>query len=99
MMARSPARWWRITEVRGACPVRTRNPPGKRPGRVCARRGPLPYLSGRLGHLTRTDSEALVGAQTDNRRYRRVTGVPRADFTRGVAITSSIPVSRAVRPR
>ncbi|GAB1337337.1 GMC family oxidoreductase [Streptomyces sp. E-15] len=52
--------------------------------------GQLPYLSGRLGHLTRTNSEALVGAQTDNRRYRRATGVPRADFTRGVAITSSI---------
>ncbi|MGV9343411.1 GMC family oxidoreductase N-terminal domain-containing protein [Streptomyces spiralis] len=50
----------------------------------------LPYLSPRLGELTRTNSEALVGAQTDNRRYRRATGEPRADFTRGVAITSSI---------
>ncbi|MEW2509927.1 GMC family oxidoreductase [Streptomyces sp. NPDC046870] len=52
--------------------------------------GQLPYLSPRLGDLTRTNSEALVGAQTDNRRYRRATGAPRADFTRGVAITSSI---------
>jgi cholesterol oxidase len=50
----------------------------------------LPYLSPRLGDLTRTNSEALVGAQTDDRRYRRATGAPRADFTRGVAITSSI---------
>ncbi|MEU3842367.1 GMC family oxidoreductase [Streptomyces sp. NPDC028635] len=52
--------------------------------------GNLPYLSPRLGELTRTNSEALVGAQTDDRRYRRATGDPRADFTRGVAITSSI---------
>lgn len=52
--------------------------------------GQLPYLSGRLGDLTRTNSEALVGAQTDNRRYRKVTGEAKADFTRGVAITSSI---------
>ncbi|MEV5382305.1 GMC family oxidoreductase [Streptomyces sp. NPDC052721] len=52
--------------------------------------GQLPYLSARLGDLTRTNSEALVGAQTDNRRYRGATGAPRADFTQGVAITSSI---------
>jgi cholesterol oxidase len=52
--------------------------------------GQLPYLSDRLGDLTRTNSEALVGAQTDNRRYRKATGEPKADFTRGVAITSSI---------
>ncbi|MFE2264160.1 GMC family oxidoreductase N-terminal domain-containing protein [Streptomyces griseosporeus] len=52
--------------------------------------GQLPYLSPRLGELTRTNSEALVGAQTDDRRYRRATGAPKADFTRGVAITSSI---------
>ncbi|MEU5538214.1 GMC family oxidoreductase [Streptomyces sp. NPDC020362] len=52
--------------------------------------GQLPYVSARLGDLTRTNSEALVGAQTDNRRYRRATGEPKADFTRGVAITSSI---------
>ncbi|MEV1077840.1 GMC family oxidoreductase [Streptomyces sp. NPDC050211] len=52
--------------------------------------GQLPYISGRLGELTRTNSEALVGAQTDNRRYRKVTGERKADFTRGVAITSSI---------
>ncbi|BAC72729.1 MULTISPECIES: GMC oxidoreductase [Streptomyces] len=50
----------------------------------------LPYLSGRLGELTRTNSEALVGAQTDSRRYRKAHGEPTVDFTRGVAITSSI---------
>ncbi|MBX7547291.1 GMC family oxidoreductase [Streptomyces sp. NPDC004232] len=52
--------------------------------------GQLPYLSERLGHLTRTNSEALVGAQTDNRRYRKAHGTAAADFTQGVAITSSI---------
>ncbi|MBA4861453.1 GMC family oxidoreductase [Streptomyces sp. PSKA54] len=52
--------------------------------------GQLPYLSDRLGTLTRTNSEALVGAQTDNRRYRKKHGVAKADFTKGVAITSSI---------
>ncbi|MDO0926157.1 GMC family oxidoreductase [Streptomyces sp. TG1A-8] len=51
--------------------------------------GQLPHLSARLGDLTRTNSEALVGAQTDNRRYRKVHGTA-ADFTRGVAITSSV---------
>ncbi|MFF3909150.1 GMC family oxidoreductase N-terminal domain-containing protein [Streptomyces sp. NPDC001848] len=52
--------------------------------------GQLPYLSDRLGDLTRTNSEALVGAQTDDRRYRAVHGAAKVDFTRGVAITSSI---------
>ncbi|WP_228979985.1 GMC family oxidoreductase [Streptomyces sp. DH12] len=52
--------------------------------------GLLPRLSDRLGELTRTNSEALVGSQTTDRRYRRRHGVPKADFTRGVAITSSI---------
>ncbi|WP_353944232.1 GMC family oxidoreductase [Streptomyces sp. HUAS MG91] len=52
--------------------------------------GHLPHLSERLGELTRTNSEALVGAQTTDRRYRRKHGGARADFTRGVAITSSI---------
>ncbi|MFB6892727.1 GMC oxidoreductase [Kitasatospora sp. NPDC056327] len=47
--------------------------------------GHLPRISARLGELTRTNSEALVGAQTTDRRYGA-----RADFTRGVAITSSI---------
>ena len=42
------------------------------------------------GELTRTNSEALVGAQTDDRRYRRRHGTGKVDFTRGVAITSSI---------
>ncbi|HEX8768962.1 MAG TPA: GMC family oxidoreductase, partial [Jatrophihabitans sp.] len=40
----------------------------------------LPGISARLGELTRTNSEALLGA---------VTGDRRADYTRGVAITSS----------
>ncbi|EKX63810.1 GMC family oxidoreductase [Streptomyces ipomoeae] len=52
--------------------------------------GQLPHISDRLGMLTRTNSEALVGAQTDNRRYRKAHGTPKVDFTRGVAITSSI---------
>lgn len=52
--------------------------------------GRLPYLSKRLGELTRTNSEALVGAQTDDRRYRKLHGTAKADFTQGVAITSSI---------
>ncbi|GAB7031573.1 GMC family oxidoreductase [Streptomyces sp. NPDC021749] len=52
--------------------------------------GLLPYVSGRLGALTRTNSEALVGAQTDDRRYRKRHGAQKADFTKGVAITSSI---------
>lgn len=67
-------------------------------------RGRLPRLSDRLGELTRTNSEALVGAQTTDRRYRKkhghgpasgagartgAEGRAGADFTRGVAITSS----------
>ncbi|MFK4101422.1 FAD-dependent oxidoreductase [Streptomyces sp. NPDC019531] len=52
--------------------------------------GQLPYISEKLGELTRTNSEALVGAQTDNRRYRKATGEQKVDFTQGVAITSSI---------
>ncbi|WP_399087000.1 GMC family oxidoreductase N-terminal domain-containing protein [Streptomyces sp. BBFR2] len=51
--------------------------------------GLLPGISPRLGELTRTNSEALVGAQTNDRRYRKKYG-SRPDFTRGVAITSSI---------
>jgi cholesterol oxidase len=42
--------------------------------------GRLPHLSPRLGELTRSNSESLVGATTRRRG---------ADFTRGVAITSS----------
>ncbi|MEU3353376.1 GMC family oxidoreductase [Streptomyces sp. NPDC037389] len=52
-------------------------------------KGLLPGISPRLGMLTRTNSEALVGAQTTDRRYRERHG-GRPDFTRGVAITSSI---------
>ena len=47
-------------------------------------RGLLPGISARLGVLTRTNSEALGGAMTTMRNRRR------HDFTRGVAITSSI---------
>ena len=46
--------------------------------------GCLPGISGRLGSLTRTNSEALGGAMTTLRNRKR------HDFTRGVAITSSI---------
>ncbi|MFJ4871033.1 GMC oxidoreductase [Streptomyces sp. NPDC088757] len=52
--------------------------------------GLLPRISDRLGELTRTNSEGLVGAQTTDRRYRRKHGEEKADFTRGVAITSSV---------
>ncbi|MDY7089760.1 MAG: GMC family oxidoreductase [Actinomycetota bacterium] len=44
-------------------------------------RGVLPGLSPQLGSLTRTNSEALLGAQTAR--------VPAEPFSRGVAITSS----------
>ena len=43
----------------------------------------LPNLSDRLGELTRTNSEALLGAMTDARK------VEGAGFSQGVAITSS----------
>jgi cholesterol oxidase len=46
-------------------------------------RGALPALSPRLGQLTRTNSESLLGAVVPRRRAGGV------DFTRGVAITSS----------
>ncbi|WP_280368096.1 GMC family oxidoreductase [Nocardia wallacei] len=46
-------------------------------------KGVLPGLSPRLGELTRTNSESIVGAATR-------TVDPDRDFTRGVAITSSI---------
>ncbi|HYB31782.1 MAG TPA: GMC family oxidoreductase [Solirubrobacteraceae bacterium] len=48
----------------------------------CKLRGSLPNLSDRLGYLVRTNSESIlaVTAPADDRR----------DFTRGVAITSSI---------
>ncbi|MFI8854548.1 GMC oxidoreductase [Streptomyces sp. NPDC053499] len=53
--------------------------------------GTLPGLSSRLGELTRTNSEALVGAQTVPRRYRKKWGKEaELDFTKGVAITSSV---------
>jgi len=46
--------------------------------------GRLPQLSARLGELTRTNSESLGGASTSLRHARGI------DFTRGVAITSSV---------
>ncbi|WP_030549153.1 GMC family oxidoreductase N-terminal domain-containing protein [Streptomyces exfoliatus] len=52
--------------------------------------GLLPRISRRLGELTRTNSEGLVGAQTTDRRYRKKHGREKADFTKGVAITSSV---------
>ncbi|MGK5529193.1 GMC oxidoreductase [Streptomyces sp. URMC 129] len=53
--------------------------------------GALPRVSDRLGTLTRTNSEALVGARTNPRRYRAKHGKDAVlDFTKGVAITSSI---------
>ncbi|TCB97502.1 GMC family oxidoreductase [Micromonospora zingiberis] len=48
-------------------------------------RGALPKLSPKLGELTRTNSEAILGASVPRRRAR-AGGV---DFTEGVAITSS----------
>jgi cholesterol oxidase len=47
--------------------------------------GVLPHLSDRLGALTRTNSEAIIGAAVSRRDARR-RGL---DFTDGVAITSS----------
>ncbi|WP_018252394.1 FAD-dependent oxidoreductase [Salinispora mooreana] len=47
--------------------------------------GALPRLSSRLGVLTRTNSEAILGASVP-RRSAREAGI---DFTEGVAITSS----------
>ncbi len=47
--------------------------------------GLLPGLSDRLGELTRTNSEAILGART----FR-----PGADYSRGVAITSSFHPDR-----
>ncbi|MEU1816647.1 GMC family oxidoreductase [Streptomyces roseifaciens] len=52
-------------------------------------KGLLPRIPDGLGRLTRTNSEALVGAQTDDRRYGKAHGGARPDFTQGVAITSS----------
>ena len=43
--------------------------------------GQLPNLSSRLGYLSRTNSEALLGAVANK--------IPNPDFTKGVAITSS----------
>ncbi len=40
----------------------------------------LPAVSARLGYLTRTNSEAILGVRVDK---------PKADYTEGVAITSS----------
>ncbi|MDA3631233.1 GMC family oxidoreductase [Saccharopolyspora oryzae] len=45
-------------------------------------RGDLPRLSGRLGRLTRTNSESIIGAQMPQVD-------PERDFSNGVAITSS----------
>jgi cholesterol oxidase len=47
--------------------------------------GGLPAVSSRLGRLTRTNSEAILGASVPRRQAR----ARRVDFTAGVAITSS----------
>ncbi|SCF14877.1 FAD-dependent oxidoreductase [Micromonospora mirobrigensis] len=47
--------------------------------------GALPSLSPRLGELTRTNSEAILGASVPRQRARAAG----TDFTEGVAITSS----------
>ncbi|MBO4209085.1 FAD-dependent oxidoreductase [Micromonospora echinofusca] len=52
--------------------------------------GALPGLSPRLGELTRTNSEAILGASVP-RRQARSRGL---DFTEGVAITSSFHPDR-----
>lgn len=44
------------------------------------RESSLPKISSRLGHLTRTNSEAILGVRVDK---------PTRDYTEGVAITSS----------
>lgn len=46
--------------------------------------GSLPHVSSRLGHLTRTNSEALCASST------KLRSADRHDFHHGVAITSSI---------
>ncbi|SDJ72481.1 cholesterol oxidase [Lentzea albidocapillata subsp. violacea] len=48
-----------------------------------AKASTLPKISGRLGELTRTNSESIIGAA-------RYTVDPDTDYTQGVAITSSI---------
>ncbi|MGW7517389.1 GMC oxidoreductase [Streptomyces sp. NPDC054796] len=53
--------------------------------------GTLPRIPDGLGALTRTNSEALVGALTFPRRYRKRYGRgAELDFTKGIAISSSI---------
>ncbi|MDP6933915.1 MAG: GMC oxidoreductase, partial [Myxococcota bacterium] len=47
----------------------------------CREQGALPYLSSRLGHGVRTNSETLVGARVRNRG---------ADLSRGLAASSSV---------
>ena len=53
--------------------------------------GKLQCLSPRLGELTRTNSESLLGAVAPRRRAQPGTGAKpaRSDFSQGVAITSS----------
>ncbi|WP_394615388.1 FAD-dependent oxidoreductase [Lentzea sp. JNUCC 0626] len=48
-----------------------------------AKAGTLPKISAKLGELTRTNSESIIGAA-------RYTVDPKTDYTQGVAITSSI---------
>ena len=50
----------------------------------CKQKGSLPNLSDRLGKVVRTNSEVLVGATTSDNA---------ADFSKGIAITSSLFVT------
>jgi cholesterol oxidase len=51
--------------------------------------GVLPRVSSRLGHLTRTNSEALVGATARRPDRSASASSSPVDYTQGVAITSS----------
>jgi cholesterol oxidase len=93
---RDPGRGWLVTTVRTGARGRRRDVRTVTAGQVVVAAGTwgtatllqslradgvLPRLSTRLGTMTRTNSEALLGAVT--------AAVPADDLTRGVAITSS----------
>ena len=85
---------YRVSTVRDRRLVPPRPAGTSPPSRWCSRPAPttprscctscaastLPGISARLGELTRTNSESLLGAVSKD---------PQADYTRGVAITSS----------
>ena len=93
---RSDGLWEVETAHTGGCcaasaapspPVTSSSPPARSARRSCcsrcATRGKLPKLSDKLGVLTRTNSESIVGAG-------RLEVRDDLDLTHGVAITSSI---------